>query len=68
MFIQINFFNFTYLELVLACALFLLEKNLFMTQRVIANFNMRRLSKIEKNKYRKGMNKPPTNDPPLKIL
>ena len=47
---KLIFFNFTYLELVLACALFLLEKNLFMTQSVIANFNMRRLSKIEKNK------------------
>ena len=43
---KLIFFNFTYLELVLACALFLLEKNLFMTQSVIANFNMRRLSKI----------------------
>ena len=37
---KLIFYNFTYLELVLACALFLFEKNLFMTQSVISHFNL----------------------------
>ena len=37
---KLIFYNFTYLELVLACALFLFEKNLFMTQSLISHFNL----------------------------
>ena len=37
---KLIFYNFSYLELVLACALFLFEKNLFMTQSVISHFNL----------------------------
>ena len=47
---KLIFYNFTYLELVLACALFLFEKNLFMTQCVIRHFglgeNYQKLEKI----------------------
>ena len=46
---KLIFYNFTYLELVLACALFLFEKNLFMTQSIIKNFNLREdYQKLEK--------------------
>ena len=46
---KLIFYNFTYLELVLACALFLFEKNFFMTQSVIKNFNLREdYQKLEK--------------------
>ena len=46
---KLIFYNFTYLELVLAFALFLFEKNLFMTQSVINNFNLNEdYQKLEK--------------------
>ena len=39
-FSKLYFYNFTYLELVLSCCLFLYEKNLIMTQNVIKCFNL----------------------------
>ncbi len=51
-FSKLYFYNFTYLELVLSCCLFLYEKNLIMTQNVIKCFNLgdnyNKMEKIKK--------------------
>ena len=51
-FSKLYFYNFTYLELVLSCCLFLYEKNLIMTQNVINCFNLgdnyNKMEKIKK--------------------
>ena len=51
-FSKLYFYNFTYLELVLSCCLFLYEKNLIMTQNVIKYFNLgdnyNKMEKIKK--------------------
>ena len=51
-FSKLYFYNFTYLELVLSCCLFLYEKNLIMTQNVIKCFdlgdNYNKMEKIKK--------------------
>ena len=48
---KLVFYNFTYLELVLACCLFLYEKNLNMTQNVIRCFDLgTKIQKLEKIK------------------
>ena len=48
---KLVFYNFTYLELVLACCLFLCEKNFIMTQNVIRCFDLGiKIQKLEKIK------------------
>ena len=48
---KLVFYNFTYLELVLACCLFLYEKNLNMTQNVLRCFELgTKIQKLEKIK------------------
>ena len=51
-FSKLYFYNFTYLELVLSCCLFLYEKNIIMTQNVIKCFNLgdnyNKMEKIKK--------------------
>ena len=48
---KLFFYNYTYLELVLACCLFLYEKNYFFTQNVIRCFNLgENCNKLEKIK------------------
>ena len=51
-FSKLYFYNFTYLELVLSCCLFLYEKNLIMTQNVVKCFNLgdnyNKMEKIKK--------------------
>ena len=48
---KLYFYNYTYLELVIACCLFLNEKNYFFSQNVIRCFNLgEKLQKFEKIK------------------
>ena len=48
---KLYFYNYTYLELVIACCLFLNEKNYFFSQNVIKCFNLgEKLQKFEKIK------------------